>query len=105
MASTRPVWASETTSCTPDRPRAVRRAQERQPAGAVLGGGDVHAEDLAVPVGVDADGDQRVDVDDPAALADLLGQRVDPDERVRARRPGAGCGTRPPARPGAWPSR
>ena len=28
-------------------------AEERQPAGPVLGGGDVDAEDLAVPVGVD----------------------------------------------------
>ena len=35
-------------------------AEERQPAGAVLGGGDVEAEDLAVPVGVDAGGDQDV---------------------------------------------
>ncbi len=58
--------------------------QEGQPAGAVLGGGDVQAEDLAVAVGVDADRDQRVHVDDAAALADLLGERVDPDERVRA---------------------
>jgi hypothetical protein len=51
-------------------------AQEGEPAGAVLGGGDVDAEDLAVPVGVDADRDQGVDVDDPVALADLLGQGV-----------------------------
>jgi hypothetical protein len=46
-------------------------AQEGEPAGAVLGGGDVDAEDLAVPVGVDADRDQCVDVDDAAALADV----------------------------------
>lgn len=58
--------------------------QESEPAGAVLSRGDVQAEDLTVPVGVDADRDQRVDVDDPAALAGLLGQGVDPDERVRA---------------------
>lgn len=36
---------------------------------AVLGGGDVDAEDLTVSVGVDADRDQGVDVDDAAALA------------------------------------
>ena len=54
--------------------------QEREPAGAVLGRGDVDAEDLAVSVAVDADRDQRVDIDDSAALADLLGQGVDPDE-------------------------
>ncbi len=35
-----------------------------------------------MPVGVDPDRDQRVDVDDAAALTDLLGQRVHPDERV-----------------------
>ena len=35
-------------------------AEERQPAGAVLGGGDLQAEDLAVPVGVDPGGDQHV---------------------------------------------
>lgn len=48
-----------------------QRAQERQPAGAVLAGGDVQAEDLPVAVGVDADGDQGMDVDDATALADL----------------------------------
>jgi hypothetical protein len=36
-----------------------------------------------VPVEIHADRDQRVDVDDAAALADLLGQRIHPDERVR----------------------
>ncbi|SDN16246.1 hypothetical protein SAMN05216259_1035 [Actinacidiphila guanduensis] len=61
-----------------------QRSQEGEPAGAVLGGGDVEAEDFAVPIGVDSDRHQRVDVDDPAFLADLLGQGVDPDERVRA---------------------
>lgn len=35
-----------------------------------------------------------MDADDPAALAELLGQRIDPDERVRAliQRPIAECG-------------
>lgn len=37
-----------------------------------------------MPVPVHADRDQRVDVDDAAALTDLLGQCVAPDERVRA---------------------
>ncbi|SCE17590.1 hypothetical protein GA0115240_142178 [Streptomyces sp. DvalAA-14] len=36
-----------------------------------------------MPVGVHADRDQCVDVDDPAFLTDLLGQGVDPDERIR----------------------
>jgi hypothetical protein len=53
-------------------------AQERQPPGAVFGGDHVEAEDLPVPVGVDPDGDHDRDVDDPAALADLLGQGVHP---------------------------
>ena len=59
-------------------------AQERQPARAVLGAGHVDAEDLAVPLGVDAGRDQAVHVHRAAALADLLGQRIDPHERVRA---------------------
>ena len=37
-----------------------------------------------MPLGVDADGDQALHVDHAAALADLLHQRVDPHERVRA---------------------
>jgi hypothetical protein len=37
-----------------------------------------------VPVSVDADRDQAVDVDDPAALTDLQRQRVGPDEGVGA---------------------
>jgi hypothetical protein len=37
-----------------------------------------------VPVGVDAGGDQGVDVDHSAVLADLNGQSVGPDEGVRA---------------------
>jgi hypothetical protein len=65
-------------------------AQERQPPGAVFGAGDVQAEDLPVPVGVDAGSDQGVHVHRAAALADLLGQRVDPHEHIRpgVQRPG-----------------
>ena len=59
-------------------------AEEGQPAGAVLAGGDVKAEDLAVAIGVDASGDQGVDADDPAALADLEHQFLGRDERERA---------------------
>jgi hypothetical protein len=59
-------------------------AQEGQPAGAVLDGGYIQAEDLAQAVGIDADGDQGVHVDDAATLADLPGQGVDPDEGVGA---------------------
>jgi hypothetical protein len=65
-------------------------AEERQPPGAVLSGGDLQAEDLPVPVGVHPGGQQGVHVHDPAALADLQHQRVRRDERVRAgvQRPG-----------------
>ena len=65
-------------------------AEERQPAGAVFGGGDLQAEDLPVPVGVHAGREQGVHVDDAAALADLQHQRVRGDERVRpgVQRPG-----------------
>lgn len=57
-------------------------AQERQPAGAVLGGGHVEAEDLAVPVGVHPGRHERVHVDHAAVLADLHDQGVYPDEGV-----------------------
>jgi collagen type II alpha len=65
-------------------------AEERQPPGAVFGGGDLQAEDLAVPVGIDPGRQQGVHVHDPAALADLQHQRVRRDEGVRAgvQRPG-----------------
>jgi hypothetical protein len=56
--------------------------EEGQPAGAVLGGGDLQAQDLPVPVGVHAGRDQGVHVDDSAALADLEDQGVGGDERV-----------------------
>jgi hypothetical protein len=45
--------------------------QERQPAGAVLTAGHVQAEDLALPIAAHAHGQQRVDQDGPAELADL----------------------------------
>ncbi len=59
-------------------------AQERQPPGPVLAAGHVDAEDLPVPAGVHPGRDQAVHVHGPAALADLLRQRVDPHEGVRA---------------------
>jgi hypothetical protein len=58
--------------------------EEGQPAGAVLGAGDLQAEDLSVPVGVHAGGHQGVGVDHPAALADLEHEGVGGEERVRA---------------------
>ena len=60
-------------------------AEESEPASAVLGGGDLQAEDLPMPVGVDAGGDQGVDRDHPAAFADLEHQRVGGDEGERPR--------------------
>jgi hypothetical protein len=56
--------------------------EERQPAGAVLGGGDLQAEDLPVPVGVHPGRHERVHVHHPAALADLEHQGVGGHERV-----------------------
>src|SRR6266516_4737535 len=49
---------------------AGQAAQERQPAGAVLAGGDVQAKDLPVPVSVDAGRDQGVHVHRAPALTD-----------------------------------
>jgi hypothetical protein len=59
-------------------------AQEGEPAGAVFGGDHVQAQDLSVPVPVHPDRDDDGDVDDPAALADLLGEGVHPHIRVGA---------------------
>ena len=56
--------------------------EEAQPAGAVLGAGDLQAEDLPVPVAVDPGGQQGVHVDHPAAFVDLQHQRVGGHERV-----------------------
>jgi hypothetical protein len=64
-------------------------AEEPQPAGTVLAGGDLDAEDLAVPVGVDAGGYQCVDRHHAAALADFEHQSVGGHERER---PGLGQG-------------
>jgi hypothetical protein len=58
-------------------------AQERHPAGAVLGRTHLDPEDLAVPVGVHTGGHQHVHIDDAAALTNLLRQGVDPHERIR----------------------
>jgi hypothetical protein len=64
--------------------------EEGQPAGAVLRGGDLQAQDFPVPVGVDAGRDQGVDQDHAAVLTDLHRQGVRGEERVRAlvQRPG-----------------
>ena len=64
--------------------------EERQPPGAVLGAGHVDTEDLPLAAGVDAGGDQGVHVHRAAALADLLGECVQPHEGVRpgVQRPG-----------------
>ena len=56
MASTRPVWSSEMTSCTLVRPRAMREPKKRQSAGPVLSGGHVDTEDLSVSFSVDTGG-------------------------------------------------
>ncbi|GAA3106452.1 hypothetical protein GCM10010464_81850 [Pseudonocardia yunnanensis] len=80
MASASPVCAPELTSATPDSPHATsERRKANQPA--PLGRDDVQANDLAASVGGDADSDQGVHDHGPAALADLLRQRVQPQER------------------------
>jgi hypothetical protein len=59
-------------------------AEEGQPAGAVLGAGDLQAEDLPVPVGVHGGGHQGVHACHPAALLHLQHEGVGGDERVGA---------------------
>jgi len=59
-------------------------AEEAEPEGAILAGPAVAAEDLALPLAVDRRGDNDGDVDDAAALAHALGERIEPDVRVGA---------------------
>ena len=56
-------------------------AQEGGPEGLGLGGADVHAQDLAPAVGVDAGGDDDGDRDDATPGADLDVGGVDPEIR------------------------
>ncbi len=62
-----------------------QRAQEPRPGGRGLGGDDVEPDDLSTALDVDRGSDHRGDVDDTAAFAHLLRQRVDPHVAVGAR--------------------
>ena len=82
IARLRPSCASEITSCTPDRPRATRprrNAVQPAPSSVVITSTPriSRCPSALTPVAIDRD-----DVDDPAALTDLLGQRVHPHIRV-----------------------
>ena len=59
MAFFRPSWASETKRATPEGPPGDEPAQERRPAGPILGGALVDADDLPMAVGVHARGDHH----------------------------------------------
>jgi hypothetical protein len=83
IAAARPVWASETTSCTPSSPRARSQAlQERPPEALGLGLADVQTDDLAPAGLVHAVGDHQGLVAYPAWLADPLHLGVQPQIRV-----------------------
>ena len=68
---------------------AHQGAQEREPEGTVLAGAHVHAQDLALALGVDCGGHHDAHVDDASVLAHLLGQRVQPEIGVRTAVQGA----------------
>ena len=61
-----------------------QRPQEGQPERAVLAGAHVHAQDLTLPFGIDPRRHHHADVDDAAALPNLLGQAVQPHVGIRA---------------------
>ena len=84
IAASSPAWASDGDQFDPGQAAGGQRPQERQPARPVLGRGHVDAQDFAVALGVDPDGDQRVHVDHPPLLANLEDQGVGGHERVRA---------------------
>ncbi len=60
----------------------MRSTEVGEPPGAVLGGAGRQVEDLPVPVGVDPDGQQGVDVDGAPVFTDLDHQGVGGEERV-----------------------
>ena len=66
----------------PGQPPGHQAAQKRRPARPVLGGDEVETEDLSVAVGVHPGGHDDRHVHDPAALAHLLGEGVEPDVGV-----------------------
>ena len=82
IAAFRPVWASVMTSCTPARPRAFRRAQERGPERPVLGVADVEPEHLPAAVGGHPGGDHHRLRDHPPVHPRLAVGRIEEDIRV-----------------------
>ena len=74
-----PSCASEITSLTPRRPRRVSLRKELRPDRLGLGCADLETKNLAPPIGVDADGDDDGDRDDPPASTDLEVGGVDPE--------------------------
>ena len=89
----------------PRKAAGGQRPQEGQPAGPVLGGGDVNPEDLAVALGVDPDRDQRVHVDHTPLFTDLEDQGVGGHEGVRAGVEGPGAERFDGGVRALWPSR
>ena len=69
------------------QPTRVERAQEGQPAAALVatGGGDLHAQHAALAGGADADRDERGHAHHPASLAHLVIERVERHIRVARR--------------------
>ena len=72
-----------------DQPHAAQAAgdqvgEEGVPRGRGLAGGHLHAEDFAVPVAVDAGGQQDGGFDDLVVLADFDRQRIGGDEGERS---------------------
>ena len=77
----------------PGQATGDQAAQEPGPAGPILGGAQLQAEDLAVPGSVDPGSDQRGGVDYPTLLPDLDAQGVQPHEPI-------GAGVQGPVAPG-----
>ncbi len=73
-----PSCASETTSLTPRRPRRASLRRNALPERLSLGRADIHAENLAPAIAVDAHRDDHRDRDDALVLAHLHIGGVDP---------------------------
>ena len=69
-----------------DAPKAsaCQLAQELSPESRSLRGTDVHAQNLAAAIGIDANGDNHSHRDNASVLTDLQVGRIDPDIRLVA---------------------
>ena len=85
IACFRPSCASDVIEAHAAEAALDQAAQKRRPERPILRGADVDAEDLALALAGDADGDDRRLARHPAVDPHLVVRRIDPDVRVVGR--------------------